>query len=142
MAKATAAFHAGEAFFDVGDDVPDEIARTVGAHVLDQPVAGGDDSDGPTFDGDAFDAAVEAKADEVVEAKVAEAVEAYKAREQAAYDHLAGQDEPFDPTAAKAPEVKSYLESLDRDTVNGQAEYDRVVELEENGQNRSSAIPD
>lgn len=127
-----------------GDEVPDRLARKVGAHVLDKPpaAADGDDVDTSAFDGEAFDAAVEAKAQELADQRAEEAVADYKQREQAAYD-AATEGDPFDPSAdgVKAADVKSYLEGLDRDTVAGSAEYDRVVQAETDGENRSTAFP-
>lgn len=47
----------------------------------------------------------------------------------------------FDPSAVSAKEVNTYLTGLDTSTDAGQAEYDRVVQLETDGQNRSTAVP-
>lgn len=149
MATATQTFHVTDPvtrerlLFEDGDPVPDHIAAIVGDHVVsDRPEGQAQGGESP-FDGEAFDAAVKAAVEAEVAVEVQKAVEAYKEREQAAYDALAEQDEPFDPAAdgVTAPKVKEYLESLDQGTVNGSAEYDRVVELEKAGPNRSSAIP-
>ena len=48
---------------------------------------------------------------------------------------------PFDPADGSAKRVHDYLQGLDRATPEGQAEYDRVVAAEQNGQNRSTAFP-
>lgn len=48
---------------------------------------------------------------------------------------------PFDPSDGSAKRVHDYLTGLDRATPEGQAEFDRVVAAEQNGQNRSSAFP-
>lgn len=52
-------------------------------------------------------------------------------------------DEPeeFDPSTHSAAETRLYLRSLDTDTDEGQAEWDRVVEAERAGKNRNSAVP-
>lgn len=47
----------------------------------------------------------------------------------------------FDPNEAGAKAVAEYLNGLDTATPEGQAEYDRVVDAERAGQNRSTAIP-
>lgn len=49
--------------------------------------------------------------------------------------------EPFDPADGSAKRVHDYLTGIDRATPEGQAEYDRVVAAEQNGQNRTTAIP-
>lgn len=154
MAKAKQAFHwpdpVNPAFFDEGDPVPDEIAEQVGDHLVDRRRASsGGSGSGATADDiqEALRALLESgeyvSATEVQQ-QVDEAVEAAKAREQAAYDALADQEEPFDPSGdgQTAAKVKEYLQGLDVETVNGRAEYERVVELEREGQNRSTAIPD
>lgn len=151
-AKATKAFHwpdpVNGGFYDKGDPVPDEVAAQVDRSLVSGYEPAEDGGDPVTVD------SIEAKARELIEAgdylassevqdKVDEAVQAYRDREQAAYDALADTDTPFDPSGdgVKATDVKSYLEGLDTGTVNGQAEYERVVELEREGANRSSAIP-
>lgn len=48
---------------------------------------------------------------------------------------------PFDPADGSAKRVHDYLLELDRATPEGQAEYDRVVAAEQNGQNRTTAFP-
>jgi hypothetical protein len=151
MAKAKLAFHkfnpetARVESYSPGDKVPDVVARTVGAHVLTGSVGDdGDDGDQETpFDGEAFDAAVEAKAAELSQEAADKAVADYREREQAAYDAVTSAETEFDPSAdgVKAEDVKAYLEGLDRDTVAGSAEYDRVVQAETEGANRKSAIP-
>lgn len=47
----------------------------------------------------------------------------------------------FDPADGSAKRVHDYLTGLDRATPDGQAEYDRVVAAEQNGQNRTTAFP-
>jgi hypothetical protein len=47
----------------------------------------------------------------------------------------------FDPADGSAKRVHDYLTGLDRATPEGQAEYDRVVAAEQNGQNRTTAFP-
>jgi hypothetical protein len=150
MAKALEGFHArgdstGYTFYAAGDDVPDDVAKRVNPDLLDEAPEQ-EDVDTSAFSGEAFDAAVEQATQGQLEDAVNAALEVYREREQAAYDALADQDEPFDPSVdgVNAGHVKAYLEGLDRGTVNGQAEFDRVVELEngEDGKKRSSAIPD
>lgn len=155
MAKATGSFHAYDdetasyVNFDQGDDVPDHIARNVGDHLLDEPVArddadGGssDGAEGGAFDGAAFDAAVAAKVDEVLEQRVVEAKTEARAAEEAAYG-AEGYGE-FDPSAdgVKAEAVKTYLTGLDRDTAAGSREFARVSDAEKSGANRSTALVD
>lgn len=151
MAKATQTFHAWDSetattrVFEEGDPVPDHVARTVGAHVLDKPVdADVDEELVARYEGsEGFEEAVDARAEQVATDRVNDALAAQREREQAAYDAVTSAEEPFDPTAdgVKAADVKAYLEGLDRDTVAGSAEYDRVVEAEQNGENRKSAFP-
>lgn len=151
MAKATRSFHAYDSelaqsvTYEPGDPVPDHVAATVGAHVLDekpegvQPTSTGADS---AFDGEAFDAAVAAKVDEVLEDRVTAAKTEAAAAETAAYE--ADGYGTFDPSAdgVKADKVKSYLTGLDRNTVAGSREFDRVTAAEVAGANRSSALVD
>lgn len=47
----------------------------------------------------------------------------------------------FDPADGSAKRVHDYLQGIDRATPEGQAEYDRVVAAEQNGQNRTTAFP-
>lgn len=153
MAKATGSFHAYDdetaqsVVFEKGDEVPDHIARNVGDHLLDEPVAGDDSADGGSsegsaFDGEAFDAAVAAKVDEQLEQRVTDAKSEARAAEEAAYG-AEGYGE-FDPSAdgVKAPDVSAYLTGLDRDTAAGSREFARVTEAEKSGANRSSALVD
>lgn len=148
MAKATKAFHHWDAdqartvSFEPGDTVPDAIARVVGAHVIDKRPEGSDEQvDTSAFEGEAFDAAVEAKVAAQLEVARQDATEQARAAEDAAYG-AEGYGE-FDPTAegVKAKDVHDYLAGLNRDTAAGTREYDRVVAAEEAGENRSTAIP-
>lgn len=148
MAKAIQGFYWDGTFYDVDDEVPDEVAGKVSSNVVsDQP-----EVDTAQFDGDvSFEAAVEvrvkaalesAEADKAaaVEAAVEDAVTGQIERERAAVDALAAGD-PYDPAAYKADEVHGYLSGLDTDTVAGADEYDRVVEAEKADKDRSTAIP-
>lgn len=151
--KAAQAFYAYDedkgqtVLFNVDDDVPDHVAALVGDHVLSEPFDrsgyGSDDAGegGSAFDGEAFDQAVAAKVAEVVEEREKAAVTAYQERETAAR----GADGygTFDPAAdgVNAKAVNDYLSGLDQDTYAGASEYERVVELEKAGPNRSTAIP-
>jgi hypothetical protein len=147
MAKATQAFmewddETGRAIaFEPGDPVPDYIAARVGDHVVDQKPDPQTDPDATAFDGEAFDAAVDAKVAVELEQAREEAAAEQREREQAAVDALDPED-PYDPSEHSAAEVKEYLSGLDTDTVAGQAEYDRVVAAEQAGKNRSTAIPE
>jgi hypothetical protein len=152
MAKATASFveydpKLGKSVeYGPGDEVPDHVARNLGAHVLDKPVqsSGSDDGDAAAaFDGDAFDAAVAAKVDEELAAKQEEWTAARDASETAALD---GEGYgTFDPAGdgVNADAVKTYLTGLDRNTVAGRREFDRVVDAEgaREGGPRKSALP-
>lgn len=148
-AKATKAFHAYDSenaqtvTFEVGDEVPDHIAATVGAHVVSgkPDVVTSETGENP-FDGDAFDAAVETKVAEVLEERVAAAKTEAAAAETAQLD--ADGYGTFDPSGegVKAKDVKDYLTALDRNTVAGSREFDRVTEAEKAGENRSSALVD
>lgn len=154
MAKATGSFHvyddqaAQSVVFNEGDDVPDHIARKVGAHLLDEkPEDEGSSAEtGTGFDGEAFDAAVEAKVAEVLEERVTAAKTEASAAETAAYD--AEGYGTFDPAGegVKAADVKAYLTGLDRDTVAGSREFDRVTAAEKSahndGEGRSTALVD
>lgn len=142
MAKAIQPFYWDGKFYDVDSDVPDEVASKLGPSIVDDPP----EVDTSGFDGDeAFEAAVEARVQAAGEASVSEAVEKAVTeqieRERAAVDALAAADEPYDPSAYKADEVHGYLSGLDTDTVAGADEYDRVVEAEQAGDNRKTAIP-
>ena len=147
MPKATRAFHAYDSetaqtvVFEVGDDVPDHIAATVGDHVVDNKPE--DDSTGDTpFDGEAFDAAVAAKVEEQREELLQQARDEAQAAETAQLD--AEGYGTFDPSAdgVGAADVKSYLEGLDRETVAGRREFDRVTQAERDGANRKTALVD
>lgn len=151
--KAAQAFYAYDedkgqtVLFSVDEEVPDHVAALVGDHVLDEPFDrsgyGSDDAGegGSAFDGEAFDQAVAAKVAEVVEERELTAVAAYQERETAAYE--AEGYGTFDPAGegVTAKAVADYLTGLDVESVAGQREYDRVVELEKAGPNRSTAIP-
>lgn len=133
-------------FFDKGDEVPEAIAAIVSDDaVSNRPASSttGGDLDPSQFDSEAYDAAVSAGVAEQLEDRVNAAVQEQRDREAAQVDALADADEPFDPTAdkVKASDVKDYLEGLDRDTVSGSREYDRVVQAERDGENRSTAFP-
>jgi hypothetical protein len=140
--KAAEGFHFGGTFYGKGDPVPDEVAQSVGDHVLTE--APDRSEDGSQFDGEAFDKAVEAKVQDQLDETYEKGAADQRAREQASYDALSSQEDEFDPSAdgVKASDVKAYLEGLDTDTVSGQAEYDRVVQAEQDGANRSTALPD
>ena len=150
--KAVVAFYAYDedqgrvVEFAPDDDVPDHVAALVGDHVLSEPFdrsgyGSGDEDNGSAFDGEAFDKAVEAKVAEVVEEREKAAVEAYRERESAAR----GADGygTFDPSGegVGAQAVHDYLSGLDQETYAGATEWERVVEAEKAGKNRSTAIP-
>lgn len=48
--------------------------------------------------------------------------------------------EAFDPEAHNADEVIAYLEGLDRDDSDGEAEFDRVIEAERAGKARKTVL--
>ncbi|MGW3442179.1 hypothetical protein [Streptomyces sp. NPDC001076] len=47
-------------------------------------------------------------------------------------------DEPYEPSAHNADEVIAYLDSLDRDTDEGRAEFARVIAAERGGKDRKT----
>lgn len=49
--------------------------------------------------------------------------------------------EAYDPSQHSADDVAKHLASLDTATPTGQAEYDRIVQAEKDGQNRKTALP-
>lgn len=144
MAKAIQEFYFDGVFYEDGADVPDEVAAQVSSTVVDsQP-----EVDTSAYDGDeAFEAAVDARVEAALAAAGSEAVEnavsEAREREQAAFDALVDGETEYDPSGdgVTAKDVHDYLSGLDRDTVAGSYEYDRVVAAEQAGDNRSTAIP-
>lgn len=47
---------------------------------------------------------------------------------------------PYDPTEHTVSEVNTYLDSLDQETEEGIAEFDRVLDAEKAGQNRKGIV--
>lgn len=54
---------------------------------------------------------------------------------------VASSSTAFDPNNESADTVAKHLAGLDTATPQGQAEYDRIVKAEQDGQNRKTALP-